>query len=72
MTNATGTAASHVGEVVSLAPLGYVTQARVLSRSWSPALGEVLQLREDRQGQPTSMIVLYGELLDRVFPAPIS
>lgn len=60
--------ACHVGEVVSLADSGQVTQARVLSRSWSPALGEVLQLREDRHGQPSPIILLYGDLLQRVFP----
>lgn len=62
--------ACHVGEVVSLTDSGHVTQARVLSRSWSPALGEVLQLREDRDGQPSPIILLYGDLLQRVLPVP--
>lgn len=55
-----------VGEVVSLAPLGHHTRATVLSRTWTPALGDVLRLREDHHGQPSSVIVLYGELLDRL------
>jgi hypothetical protein len=69
--NSTGhTPTSHVGELVSLAPLGQLTTGRVLSQSWSPALGEVLRLREEGRGESTPVIVLYGELLERVFPNP--
>lgn len=59
----------HVGQVVSMTALGHSTEAKVLSRAWSPALGEVVQLREERHGQPSCVIVLYGELLDGVVPA---
>lgn len=70
MSQMRGSFPSHVGEVVSLMPLGYDTQAMVLSRSWTPALGDVLRLREDRPGQPSSIILLYGEQLDRVLLHP--
>jgi hypothetical protein len=70
MMNASGTSASHVGELVSLAALGRDTLATVLSRSWSPSLGEVLRLREEHQGQPSPIILLYGEVLGLLFPAP--
>lgn len=66
MSNLTPETSPRVGEVVSLAPMGHHTRATVLSRTWTPALGEVLRLREDRGGQPSPVIVLYGELLDRV------
>lgn len=66
MSNLTLETPPRVGEVVSLAPLGHHTRATVLSRTWSPALGEVLRVREDRHGQPSPVIVLYGDLLDRV------
>jgi hypothetical protein len=59
---------SHVGEVVSLAPLGHATTGKVLAQSWSPALGEVLRVQEERNGQPTSTILLYGDLLEQLFP----
>lgn len=67
MSNLTPKAPPRVGEVVSLAPLDRHTRATVLSQTWTPALGEVLRLREDRHGQPSPVIVLYGELLNRVF-----
>lgn len=66
MNQTRGNFPSPVGEVVSLAPLGHDTQAIVVSRSWTPALGDVLRLREDHHGQPSSIILLYGERLDRV------
>lgn len=68
MTTADRTSAPDVGQVVSLASIGHPNDGRVLSRSWSPALGEVVRLREEHHGQPASLIVLYGELLNRVFP----
>lgn len=59
----------HVGEVIPLAPLGYLTEAKVLSQTWSPALGEIVRLREERHGQPSCVLVLYGELLNRLLRA---
>jgi hypothetical protein len=59
----------YLGEVVSLTTLGCSTEATVLSRSWSPALGEVVQFRGERHGQPCCVLVLYGEQLDGLLTA---
>lgn len=68
MTSSTDTTPAHVGEVVSLAPLGQDVRARILSRSWSPALGEIIRLRPEGHGRPEAMIMLYGDMLSRLFP----
>lgn len=69
MTRTQSPTRSHVGEVVSLIPLGRTTMGRVVSQSWSPALGAVLRVSEDLHGQPGPTMLLYGELLSRVHPA---
>ena len=55
-----------VGDVVSLAPLGLATTGRVVSRSWSPALGRILRVLELDHGRAGPMLLLYGEALDRL------
>lgn len=52
---------SHVGQVVSLAALGRDTTGTIVSKLWSPSLGEVLRVSEGHHGQPDSTILLYGE-----------
>ncbi len=62
----TTTTASHVGEQLSLAPLGLSGHGTVIGQAWSPALGQVLTVLEADRPAGAARHLLFGDRLGLV------